>query len=85
MFLFFLLAVWINDFFNKRINDEKSQSLIFLIFILSALSKKERLVFGKKWYLILALHPRQLNCFFANFIMPLFDGVEIEIDLVWLP
>jgi len=27
----------------------------------------------------------QVYCFLANFIIPLFDGVEIEIDLVWLP
>jgi hypothetical protein len=31
------------------------------------------------------LHPRQVNCFFANFIIPLFEGVEIETALVWLP
>lgn len=36
-------------------------------------------------YLSKALQPMQVSCFFANFIMPLFDGVEIEIDLVWLP
>ena len=36
-------------------------------------------------HLITALHPRQVNCFFANFIIPLFEGVEIETDLVWLP
>lgn len=27
----------------------------------------------------------QLSCLFANFIIPLLEGVEIEIDLVWLP
>jgi hypothetical protein len=40
---------------------------------------------GIELYLIRALQPMQLSCFFANFIMPLFEGVEIEIDLVWLP
>jgi len=29
-----------------------------------------------------ALQPMQVSCFLANFNMPLFDGVEIEIDLV---
>lgn len=36
-------------------------------------------------YLSRALHPMQLSRFLANFIMPLFDGVDIEMDLVWLP
>lgn len=27
----------------------------------------------------------QLSCFFANLIIPPLEGVEIEIDLVWLP
>ena len=40
---------------------------------------------GTKTDLIGVLHPIQLSCFFANFIMPLFDGVEIETDRVWLP
>ena len=29
-----------------------------------------------------ALQPMQVSCFLANFNMPLFAGVEIEIDLV---
>lgn len=33
-------------------------------------------------YLSTALQPMQVSCFFANFMMPLFDGVEIDIDLV---
>lgn len=33
-------------------------------------------------YLMRALQPMQLSCFLANFIMPLFEGVEMEIDLV---
>jgi hypothetical protein len=39
----------------------------------------------EKKYLSTALQPMQVYCFLANFIIPLFDGVEIEIDLVWLP
>lgn len=35
-----------------------------------------------KLYLIRALQPTQVSCFFANFIIPLFEGVDIEIDLV---
>lgn len=31
-------------------------------------------------YLIKALHPMQVSCFLANFMIPLFDGVEMEID-----
>lgn len=34
---------------------------------------------------ITALHPRQLSCFLANFIIPLFEGVDMDTDLVWLP
>ena len=37
---------------------------------------------GTNTDLIGVLHPIQLSCFFANFIMPLFDGVEIETDRV---
>lgn len=40
---------------------------------------------GKKKYLSKALQPMQVNCFLANFIIPLFDGVDLKIDLVWLP
>lgn len=37
------------------------------------------------WYLITALQPTQVSCFFANFIIPPVDGVDMEIALVWLP
>lgn len=33
-------------------------------------------------YLIKALHPMQVSCFLANLIMPLLEGVEMEIDRV---
>lgn len=33
-------------------------------------------------YPIRALHPRQVSCFLANFIIPLFDGVDMDIDRV---
>lgn len=32
-----------------------------------------------------ALHPRQLSCFFANFMIPPVVGVEIDTALVWFP
>lgn len=36
-------------------------------------------------YLIGVLQPAQLTRFFANFIMPLLEGVDIETDLVCAP
>jgi hypothetical protein len=51
----------------------------------SLVQQKNRVhVFATYWenHLITALHPRQVNCFFANFIIPLFEGVEIETALV---
>lgn len=39
----------------------------------------------KQTSLISALHPRQLSCLWTYFIKPLFEGVEIDTALVWLP
>lgn len=49
---------------------------------LRASSKTALLKENKNSYPSKALQPMQVSCFLANFNMPLFAGVEIEIDLV---
>lgn len=69
----------LNTRFKLGINERTPIFYMYIRFDIVVMNESAKRVISES-YLIKALHPMQVSCFLANFMIPLFDGVEMEID-----